>query len=210
MTKKQRAKIVQQELEKLYPEVPIPLEHKDAYTLMVAVALSAQTTDKKVNQVTPHLFENYPDFKTLSKASVPAIEKIIRPINYYKTKAKNLVELAKAVETKFAGQIPHTRNELTSLAGVGQKTSNVVLGELGHEKTFPVDTHVFRLAHRLGLAKGKNPKEVEEELKEQFKPSTWRNLHHWLIFHGRRVCKAQTPLCAECPLAKICPSAGII
>jgi endonuclease-3 len=194
-------------LAELYPNPHSELDFSNEYQLLIAVILSAQCTDKKVNQVTPTLFKRYRDFKALSKASLEQVEQIIRPINYFKTKSKNIIETAKQVVTEHWADLPKTREGLISLPGVGRKTANVVLGELGIEPSFPVDTHVFRVAHRLGLTKGRTPDEVEDDLKRQFPPSEWRNLHHRFIFHGRRVCKARTPECSICPLAPICPSA---
>ncbi len=191
---------------RIYKNPKTALNYSNEYQLLISVILSAQCTDKKVNEITPELFQQFPDFLPLSGALVPAVEKIIRPVNYYRTKAKHLIETAKIVCLKFAGNLPRTQSALRELPGVGQKTANVVLGELGIEKTFPVDTHVFRVSKRLALAKGKNAKEVEEELKKLFEAKDWRNLHHYLILHGRQVCKAQRPLCNECALAKLCPS----
>lgn len=196
-------------LGRLYPEPSSELNFKGVYQLTVSVMLSAQTTDKKVNQVTPLLFKEFKDFKALSKASIARLEAIIREINYYKTKAKHIKETAFIVSNEYGGCIPTNPVKLVKLPGIGQKTANVILGELGIMPTFPVDTHVFRLAHRLELAKGKTPVVVEDELKAQFKPRFWRPLHHWLILHGRNVCKAQRPACNECKLAKLCPSVKV-
>jgi endonuclease-3 len=194
-------------LAKLYPDPHSELDFSNEYQLLVAVVLSAQCTDKKVNEVTPTLFKRYRDFKALSKAALEDVERIIRPINYFKTKSKNIIEAAKQIVHDHGSFVPKTREELTALPGVGRKTANVVLGELGIEPSFPVDTHVFRVAHRLGLTEGRTPDAVEADLKRQFPPSEWRNLHHRFIFHGRRICKARTPECGVCPLARICPSA---
>lgn len=191
---------------RLYPEPRSELNFKNPYQLLVSVVLSAQCTDKKVNETTPELFKQYPSFAALAKGTLPSIEKIIRPINYYKTKARNLSKLAQAIVVEHGGETPKSREGLMSLPGVGRKTANVVLCELGVEKTLPVDTHVFRVSKRLGLAHGKTPDEVEEELRTQFPSRYWRDLHHWLIFHGRRICKAARPLCADCALNKLCPS----
>jgi endonuclease-3 len=191
-------------LAELYPDPQSELDFKNEYQLLTAVMLSAQCTDKKVNQVTPILFGKYPDFKVLAKAKVSEVAAIIRPINYFKTKSANLVATALEVTTRFKGHVPKTHHELTSLPGVGNKTANVVLGETGAAPSLPVDTHVFRVSHRLGLSSGKNPDAVEEDLKRAFPSSEWRNLHHRLIFHGRRVCKARNPDCDHCELRSIC------
>ena len=190
----------------LYPEPASELNFKNDFQLIISVVLSAQCTDKKVNEVTPQLFSEFSSFKTLKNASISKVERIIRQVNYYKTKAKNIVGLAKMIEENFEGKIPTTFDEITQLPGVGRKTASVVLGELGITHTLPVDTHVFRVSKRLGLATGLNVKEVEAELRRAFSPDQWRPLHHYLIFHGRRVCKAQRPLCLSCTLSPLCPS----
>lgn len=199
-----RRKRILSALKKLYPEPESELNFHNEYQLLISVVLSAQCTDKKVNEVTPELFSKYPNAHELSKATIPELEKIIRPINYYKSKAKHLSLLGQRLSTIFGGVVPKNAEELRSLAGVGQKTANVVLGELKAAKTFPVDTHVFRVSKRLGFAFSEKREKVEEELKELFDPRQWRNLHHWLILHGRRVCKAQNPLCDSCLIAKDC------
>jgi endonuclease III len=190
----------------LYPNPESELHFRGSFQLLISVMLSAQCTDKKVNDVTPILFKKYPNAKKLSEASLADIEAIIRPINYYKTKAKHLIHTAQALVAEHGGKVPTSRTSLTALAGVGQKTANVVLGELDIEPAFPVDTHVFRVSKRLGLAQSEKREQVEEELKALFPPTTWRPLHHWLIFHGRRVCKAQSPQCSQCSLSHGCPS----
>ena len=193
-------------LGQIYEKAESELLFNSGYQLLVAVMLSAQCTDKKVNQVTPLLFKDFPDFEALSKARISQIETIIRPVNYYKTKSKHLIEAAKMVLKEFKGKIPKTHEDICKLPGVGRKTANVVLGELGYVKTLPVDTHVLRLSNRLGLSNGKTPDAVERDLCRLFEPDLWRMLHHSLILHGRRVCKAQNPLCHSCRLSEICPS----
>lgn len=193
-------------LAELYPDPRSELAFKDEYQLLVAVMLSAQCTDKKVNQVTPELFRAYGSFAALSQAKLADVERLIRPINYFKTKSKNLIAMAQQVVERFHSRVPKTHEELTSLSGVGNKTANVILSETGAIPAFPVDTHIFRLSHRLGLSEGKNPDAVERELRKAFPSSEWRSLHHRLIFHGRRVCKARNPDCASCTLQAICPS----
>lgn len=200
---KQHSKLLQRFAE-IYPDPRSELHFNSHYQLLIAVMLSAQCTDKKVNQVTPKLFERYKDFKNLGSAQIAAVEKIIRPINYYKTKAKHIVLTAKMITTQFGGELPRTHQELLALPGVGNKTANVILSEVGIAPAFPVDTHVFRVSKRLGIAHGKDVKEVEQSLRTSFQPHFWRPLHHWLILHGRRVCKAQSPICTECPIAALC------
>ncbi len=193
-------------LGKLYPEPKSELEFNNPYQLIVSVILSAQCTDKKVNEVTKVLFTKFSDFQSLKSGKLSDIEKIIRPINYFKTKAANLIKMAGRVVETFGGTIPLDFKDITSLAGVGRKTANVVLGELGAAYTLPVDTHVYRVSRRLGLSKGKTPEDVEMDLRKHFPPNTWRALHHQLIFHGRRICAARSPKCDECALAKLCPT----
>lgn len=206
LTKRKQALLDQ--LRILYPEPKSELNFNNEYQLLVSVVLSAQCTDKKVNDTTPALFKKYPDFKRLARAEVSEVEAIIRQINYYKTKSKNIVSTAQIITADFGGDLPRSMDELVSLPGVGRKTANVVLGELGIEPSIAVDTHVFRVSRRLGIAKGENPGEVEQSLRKGFPPASWRDLHHQLIFHGRRVCKARTPMCSECLLASACPSKG--
>ena len=205
MTPKKRAALVEA-LAKLYPNPQSELNFKNEYHLLIAVMLSAQCTDKKVNQVTPELFSFYPTFAALSAARLEEVERIIRPINYFKTKSKNIIATANAVVERFRSKVPDTHSDLTSLPGVGNKTANVILSEKGIVPAFPVDTHIFRLSHRLGLSKGRTPDAVEADLRKAFPPGEWRNLHHRLIFHGRRVCGARSPKCSECVLKSICPT----
>ena len=171
----------------------------------MAVILSAQCTDKKVNEISPLIFKKWPDFPSLSKATVDSLAKVIRPVNYYKTKARNLVRMAREVGSRFGGKLPGTFEDLMSLPGIGRKSAGVILGELGEQKTLPVDTHVFRVSRRLGLARENTPEKVEMELRARFDPESWYSLHHGLILHGRRICKAQNPICSECHLFRRCP-----
>ena len=194
-------------LAQAYPNAASELHFGDEFQLIAAVILSAQCTDKKVNEVTPALFRRFSNFKKLAAADLAAVERLIHPVNYYKTKARNLIGMAQGVSERFAGKLPEGLLELQTLPGVGRKTANVVLTELGKIPALPVDTHVFRVARRLGLAAGATPEKVEEQLKAFFHSRYWRKLHHWLIWHGRRVCKAPRPLCEVCPLRKYCPSA---
>lgn len=196
-------------LAELYPDPHSELNFKDEYQLLIAVMLSAQCTDKKVNQVTPALFAAYPSFQALSRAKLSEVERIIRPINYYKTKSKHIIATGAQVVGTFRSNVPGTHKELTSLPGVGNKTANVILSEQGITPAFPVDTHIFRLAHRLGLSRGKTTDLVEADLRKAFPSTEWRNLHHRLIFHGRRICTARSPQCEACVLNTICPSAKL-
>ena len=191
MTKKQRAKIVQEELEKLYPEVPIPLEHKDAYTLMVAVALSAQTTDKKVNQVTPALFAVADTPEYIAKLSVGEIQELIKEIGLSNSKAKNLKKMAEVLVEKHNSVVPDTYEELEELAGVGHKTASVVMSQGFGFPAFPVDTHIHRLMTQWKLTSGKNVVETERDAKSIWKESVWNKLHLQIIFYGREYSPAR-------------------
>lgn len=198
------AKQILDTLRTIFPDARSELNFRNPYELVTSVLLSAQCTDKKVNEVTPALYKKYPNFQSLAEARLASVEKIIRPINYYQTKSKHLIAAAKLVRDKFGGKLPLTHDELIELPGVGRKTANVVLSELGVAHTIAVDTHVFRVARRLGLATGNDTKKVEKELEAQFPSEDWRMLHHGLILHGRRTCKAQSPLCDQCRLLGLC------
>ena len=191
-------------LEVEYPEAKSALDFVDDYQLVVAVVLSAQCTDKKVNEVTPHLFERWPSFQALAVADEKELASVIRPINYYLTKARNLRGLAELVVIQFGGALPGTIDELVLLPGVGRKTANVVVSERGTEPGLAVDTHVFRVSRRLGIAQSATASLVEEELKISFPSAQWRSLHHRLILHGRAVCIARRPRCESCCLRLLC------
>lgn len=191
MTKKQRAQIVQEELEKLYPEVPIPLDHKDAYTLMVAVALSAQTTDRKVNQITPKLFAVADTPEKMAKLSVEEIKELIKEIGLANSKAKNLKKMAEVLVEKFNSVVPQTYEELESLAGVGHKTASVVMSQGFGFPAFPVDTHIHRLMTQWKLTSGKNVIETERDAKNVWNENVWNKLHLQIIFYGREYSPAR-------------------
>ncbi|AZA52781.1 MULTISPECIES: endonuclease III domain-containing protein [Chryseobacterium] len=191
MTKKQRAELVQLELEKLYPEVPIPLDHKDPYTLMVAVALSAQTTDKKVNQVTPQLFAVADTPEKMAKLEVSEIKELIKEIGLSNTKAKNLKKMAEVLVEKHNSIVPQTYQELEELAGVGHKTASVVMSQGFGFPAFPVDTHIHRLMTQWKLTSGKNVVETERDAKNIWKEEVWNKLHLQIIFYGREYSPAR-------------------
>lgn len=191
MTKKQRAKIVQEELEKLYPEVPIPLDHKDAYTLMVAVALSAQTTDKKVNQITPGLFAVADTPEKMANLSFEEIKELIKQIGLTNSKAKNLKKMAEVLVEKHNSVVPQTFEELEELAGVGHKTASVVMSQGFGYPAFPVDTHIHRLMKQWKLTEGKNVVETERDAKSIWDESVWNKLHLQIIFYGREYSPAR-------------------
>ena len=191
MTKKQRAETVMTELEKLYPEVPIPLDHSDPYTLLVAVALSAQTTDKKVNQITPKLFEVAGDPFRMKDLEVDEIKYLIKEIGLANTKAKNLKRAAEILVEKHNGIVPQTFEELEELPGVGHKTASVVMSQAFGVPAFPVDTHIHRLMKQWKLTSGKNVVETENDAKRLFPREVWNRLHLQIIFYGREYSPAR-------------------
>ena len=191
MTKKQRAELIQLELERLYPEVPIPLDHTDVYTLMVAVALSAQTTDKKVNEVTPELFAVAGTPQRMAKLEEFQIKELIKEIGLANTKAKNLKEMAELLLERHDGIVPQTYEELEALPGVGHKTASVVMSQGFGFPAFPVDTHIHRLMTQWKLTSGKNVVETEKDAKKLWHESVWNKLHLQIIFYGREYSPAR-------------------
>lgn len=191
MTKKQRAETVLTELEKLYPEVPVPLDHTDPYTLLVAVALSAQTTDKKVNQITPKLFEVAGDPFRMKDLEVDEIKYLIKEIGLANNKAKNLKKMAELLVERHNGEVPKTFEELEALPGVGHKTASVVMSQAFGVPAFPVDTHIHRLMKQWKLASGKNVVETEHDAKKLFPKEVWNRLHLQIIFYGREYSPAR-------------------
>ncbi len=191
MTKKQRAQIVMTELEKLYPQVPVPLDHSDPFTLLVAVALSAQTTDKKVNQISPKLFEVAGDPFKMKDLEVDEIKYLIKEIGLANTKAKNLKRMAELLVERHNGIVPQTFEELENLPGVGHKTASVVMSQAFGVPAFPVDTHIHRLMIQWQLTSGKNVIETENDAKKLFPKSAWNKLHLQIIFYGREYSPAR-------------------
>ncbi len=197
-------------LEQAYPQAVTALDYDSPFTLLIAVILSAQCTDARVNLTTPHLFAAYPTPEALGNAAPEEVEKIVKSCGFFRMKAKNVIAASRAIAEKYGGEVPGTREELEALPGVGRKTANVVLSVAFQEAAFAVDTHVFRVSHRLGLTLGKTPRQVEDDVVKLVPPEKLRFAHHWLILHGRAICKAPTPLCERCPVAEICPSAPIV
>ncbi len=186
------------------PDAASELNFNSPYQLIVAVILSAQCTDRRVNMVTPSLFSRYPDVEALADAAVEDIFNLISSISYPNSKAAHLSGMAKMVVSRFDGKIPEDMESLLSLPGVGRKTANVVTSILFDNPVIAVDTHVFRVARRLGLSLGKTPLAVERDLEAGFPPEMRPKAHHWLILHGRYVCTARTPKCNECGIAPYC------
>ncbi len=201
---KERAKI-KELLLKHYPNSVTELNYRTLYELLVAVMLSAQCTDKRVNLITPALFKRYPDIKSLARADIEDVKELIRTCSFFNNKAKNLVAMARMVLENYKAEIPLDENELIKLPGVGRKTAHVVLIEFTNANLMAVDTHVFRVAHRLGLSKAKTPKETEEDLVRHFKTDLHR-LHQAMVLFGRYICKALKPECEGCFLDQYCKS----
>lgn len=192
-----------------YPDAECALNHRNLYELIVAVALSAQTTDKSVNEATPALFKKYPTPKKLAKAKPEEVETYIRRIGMYKTKSKNIIGLAEALEEKHGGEVPKDYDALVDLPGVGRKTANVVLSVGFGEQRIAVDTHVFRVSNRIGLVSEKDVLKTEEGLMRAIPHDRWSEAHHSLIFHGRNCCHARKPNCEGCCIEKLCAKAGV-
>ena len=196
-------------LNKMYPSAHCELYHDTPLQLLVATILSAQCTDKRVNLVTPALFERFPDAQAFAKAPIGDLEELIRTTGFFRNKAKNIKACCTAIVEKHHGKVPSTMEELTALGGVGRKTANVVLGNAFGVPGMVVDTHVKRIAKLLGLTQNTDPVKVEQDLMKMIPQKEWTQFGHNLIFHGRRVCKARTPNCPECNLAPLCPSANV-
>ncbi|HEY6327594.1 MAG TPA: endonuclease III [Candidatus Cybelea sp.] len=197
-------------LEQAYPHAVTALEYGSEFQLLVAVILSAQCTDARVNMTTPKLFAKYPTPEKLARARQSDVEKIIKSCGFFRMKAKNIIACARDLVERFGGQVPREREQLESLAGVGRKTASVVMAAAFREAALAVDTHVFRVAHRLGLTLGKTPRQVEDDLTALIPESKWGDTTHWLILHGRALCKAPTPKCPQCPVNHLCPTPAII
>jgi endonuclease-3 len=207
--KKVRAKAIYRQLTKSYPNVRCELDYNSAFQLLVATVLSAQCTDKRVNQTTPALFKKYPNPKKMAKADLKDIQRLVKSTGFYRAKAKNIKDLSNKIMEEFGGDMPSNLDDLITLPGVGRKTANVVLGHAFGIPGITVDTHFGRLSRRFGWSKQSNPVKVEFEVGELIPEKEWTNLSQRMIWHGRRVCHARKPACGACPLAKLCPSYGI-
>ncbi|MFZ1087365.1 MAG: endonuclease III [Terracidiphilus sp.] len=194
-------------LDEAYPAVECALLHRSPWELLVATILSAQCTDVRVNLVTPELFRRFPTPQKMAKATLPQLEALIRTTGFFHNKAKSIHGAARRVVEEFGGQVPQTLAELITIPGAARKTANVVLGvAFGKAEGVVVDTHVFRIARRLGLAKGETPQKVEQELMQILPPSRWIDFSHQIIHHGRQVCEARRPKCERCNLEQLCSS----
>lgn len=203
MTEKTARKIIEK-LKTRYGDIETELVYKSLYELTISVVLSAQTTDKQVNKITPVLFKKYPDFTTLAGAPRADIEKIIKSVGLYKTKAKNIINLSRGIIKNHGGKIPDTMKELISLPGIGRKSASVILSFGFKKEAFPVDTHIKRIARRMGFTDSENPVIVENALAQYIPSSEWTSAHLLLIKHGREICKARSPLCPACPVKNLC------
>ena len=192
--------------EKLNPNPQCELNFVNAYTLLVAVVLSAQSTDKGVNKATENLFKIADSPQKMLALGIDGLKEHIKTIGLYNNKAKSIMSLSKDLVEKFNGNVPQNRQDLESLAGVGRKTANVVLNVWFNEPTIAVDTHVFRIAHRLNLSNGKTPNDVEKDLNNLLEPKYAKNANHWFVLFGRYTCKAQRPMCEICPIKHLCNS----
>ncbi|MBR2341321.1 MAG: endonuclease III [Clostridia bacterium] len=192
------------ELENLYPNAKPALNYSTPYELLVAVVLSAQCTDERVNKVTEVLFKKYSTPQAMLTLTQTELERYIFSCGFYRMKAEHILSASKDIIDKFGGEVPSTIEELMSLAGVGKKTANVVYSVAFGGAAIAVDTHVFRVSNRLGLAKGKTPLEVESGLQKTIPKELWSKAHHWLIYHGRQVCHSQRPDCAHCTMNGLC------
>lgn len=197
-------------LEASYPNAMTALRYGNPFELLIAVILSAQCTDARVNATTPALFAKYPTPETLARAKQSDVEKIVKSCGFFRMKSRNIINAARDLVAKHDARVPSRREELEALAGVGRKTASVVMSVVFGEAALAVDTHVFRVSHRLGLALGKTPREVETELTKVVPKEKWRHAHHWLILHGREICKAPMPLCGRCPARVKCPTPPIL
>lgn len=199
--------IILEELQKCYPDAGPELHFSNPYETLVAVMLSAQCTDKQVNKVTPALFERYPTVQSMAEASIEDVYPMVKSCGF-RTKATNIVHTCQLLMLHHDGQVPDTMADLIALPGVGQKTANVVMATAFGIPAIAVDTHVFRVSNRLGLANAKNVQETERQLMKSIPKKDWIDAHHWLIFHGRRICHAQRPTCDQCSLFPVCKSQG--
>jgi endonuclease-3 len=204
-----RARKIARALADAYPDAWCALRHEDAWQLLVATILSAQCTDERVNMVTPSLFARYPTPAALAAAGPAELERMIRSTGFFRQKGKALRAVAQAIASRFGGEVPRDLEALTALPGVGRKTANVVLGTAYGVPSIFVDTHVRRVAARLGLTREDDPDKIERDLRALLPPAEWTRFAHRMIHHGRRICGARRPRCSDCPLLRWCPRIGV-
>jgi len=204
-----RANLILDRLAEAYPEAATDLKFSTPFELMVAVILSAQSTDAQVNKITAKLFNKYRTPEDFARLTPDRLANEIKGCGLFRNKSKFIVEASRILVERYGGQVPENREELEQLPGVGRKTANVILGVAFGQHTFPVDTHVHRLARRLGFSSGKSPEQTEQDLCSLIPPERWQPAHHQIIYHGRRVCDARKPRCGDCCIRDLCPAAGI-
>lgn len=209
MRKKDRVAEATQRLENLYPDAIYSLQYTDAFQLLIATRLSAQCTDKRVNMVTPDLFNEFPDAHAMSKAELGRVEELIKTCGLYKTKAKDLIEIAKKIVTDFGGKVPDTIEALTTLSGVGRKTANLVCGDIYKKPAVVADTHFIRICNRLGFVETTNPLMVEKEMRKLLPPEKSNDFCHRSVLFGRDICTARKAYCDKCVLNDICPKKNV-
>ena len=207
MLRKQRYETILAYFSEKMPKVTTELEFGSVFQLLVATVLSAQCTDKRINQVTPELFRRFPDARSMAKGDFEDILQLIRSVSYPNSKARNLLEMSRMLVNDFGGEVPDTMDDLQKLPGVGRKTANVIQAVAYGRSAIAVDTHVFRVSHRLGLvsSKANTPAKVEAELTRYIPESQRADAHHWLLLHGRYICQSRLPKCQECPFHSFCP-----
>lgn len=209
MTKKQRAMLAVETLKQLYPEAICSLNASNPFELLVAVRLSAQCTDARVNLVTPALFEKYKTLDDYCNADVKDIEKLIHSCGFYKSKAESIIDMAQGIRDRFGGVVPDNIDDLITLNGVGRKTANLIVGDVYGKESIVVDTHMIRISNRLGLVAEKDPKKIEFALKKIIPPDEGSDFCHRIVLFGRDVCSARKPMCETCPMAEFCKKVGI-
>ncbi|WP_288318781.1 endonuclease III [Xylanibacter caecicola] len=212
MRRKERYEYIMEHFRKEMPHVTTELEFGSVFQLLVATMLSAQCTDKRINLVTPALFARYPDAAAMAEADAEDIFEYIRSVSYPNAKSKHLAEMARMIVRDFAGEVPDAMSDLVKLPGVGRKTANVIQAVAYGRSAMAVDTHVFRVSHRLGLVPetADNPVKVEMELMRNIPSGDVADAHHWLLLHGRYVCTSRSPHCDKCPFSDICPKKGVV
>jgi endonuclease-3 len=206
--RKQRARNVLTKLDRAYPDAKCALDFTKPLELLVATILAAQCTDERVNQVTPALFRKYRTAADYARANPATLENEVRSTGFYRAKTRSILGMAQALVDRHSGEVPRTRDELTALPGVGLKTANVLLGNAFNEPAIAVDTHVFRIAQRLGFAKGDDPDKIHDQLTEVLPKPRWTHACHLIQAHGRRICMARKPDCPVCPVRALCPWPG--
>ncbi|MDQ0425775.1 endonuclease III [Cellulomonas iranensis] len=209
LARTRRARRIDRMLAERYPDARCELDFRSPFELLVATVLSAQTTDVRVNLTTPELFARWPDAEAMAGADPSELEEVLRPTGFFRAKARSLTGIGRALVERFGGEVPARLEDLVTLPGVGRKTANVVLGNAFGVPGITVDTHVQRLSHRLGYTTSDDPVVIEAELGALLERRDWTMASHRLIFHGRRTCFARRPACGACPVASLCPSAGI-